>query len=230
LESLFGEGPSVFPAGSLTGSGMTSRSTAHIPHAQEREMEVEESSGSEEEYSDSGEGISESEEEDLNSGSETVMRPVPSLAGDPVPGRIESSARVGLDQVRRVGEWDQDFYPSAQVAGAAGPGNRLTSETAMSPRPRSHSEFQRDDHRSHATLSGGSTNPAGPLAGHGVVAPTRGHTHIGMRMHGHGHGRGHVHDHAHTHGHGHALTTDTVTGTTTTTTDRGIKPRASALK
>jgi hypothetical protein len=50
------EGPASSPLGSITGSGMaSSRSTTHIPHTQEREMEVEESSGSEKEYSDSGE-------------------------------------------------------------------------------------------------------------------------------------------------------------------------------
>jgi hypothetical protein len=53
-------------------------------------MEVEESSESEEEYSDSG--------------SETAVRPAPSLTGDPVPDRIRYSARMDLDQLRRAGE------------------------------------------------------------------------------------------------------------------------------
>jgi hypothetical protein len=63
-------------------------------------MEVEESSGSEEEYSDSGEECSESEEET----SEAAMRPTPSLANESVPGRIESSARMGLDRLSNVKE------------------------------------------------------------------------------------------------------------------------------
>jgi hypothetical protein len=113
--------------GSLTGSRMaSSRSTTHIPHEQEREMEVKESSGSEEEYSDSGEVSSESEDEYSDSGSETAVRSAPSLAGDPVSGRIRNSARMDLDQLRRAGQWGQDYYPSEQTTGAVGPGNRLT--------------------------------------------------------------------------------------------------------
>jgi hypothetical protein len=66
-------GPASSPLGSLTGSGMvSSRSTTHIPHAQERGTEVE--------------GSSESEEET----SRAAMRPTPSLVGECVPGRIES--------------------------------------------------------------------------------------------------------------------------------------------
>jgi hypothetical protein len=85
---------------------------------------------------------------------------------------------MNLDQLREAGEWDQDYYPLEQTTGAAGPGNRLTSETTMPTRPRSHSESQRDGHRLHATLATGSTDPAEPLAGHGDVVPTRDHTHI----------------------------------------------------
>jgi hypothetical protein len=62
----------------------------------------------EEEYSDSGEEYSESEEET----SETAMRPIPSLAGESVPGRIESPARRGLDRLSSVGEWEHDYHPS----------------------------------------------------------------------------------------------------------------------
>jgi hypothetical protein len=111
-----------------------------------------------------------------------------------------------------------------------GTGNRLTSETTMPPRPRSHSEPQRDGHRLHATLVTEGTNPAGLLPGHGDVVPTRDRIHIGTHSHGRGHGRGHVHGRAHTHGHGHGLTTYTITSTTTTTADRGIRPRESVLK
>jgi hypothetical protein len=97
-------------------------------------MEVEESS-------DSQEAFTESEEE----ASEAEMRLAPNLVGESELSRSRGSARVELDRVRDTGVWEQDYYPSDQAAGAAGLGSSSTPGIIMPPRSRPHSQGQRID-------------------------------------------------------------------------------------